>query len=265
MDEPRPPRHGWPVGLTRAAWALVAVGSLLRIVGWLHARSLWRDEASLAFNILHRDFASYTHPLALDQAAPIGFLGIEKVVVGLIGDSEQALRLVPLLAGILMLVAAVALVRRHLDPATGLIALALVTIAPRLVYYSSELKQYSSDTLAVVLILLVTSIAVERRFRGWALVAFVALGALPWVSFPAVFVLVGSGLTLCILGAHRRDRSSCCGWCRPDRWATTGTSTTTGSTGSSRCRRAPPTASSCGSTVGPTSAARSPSPRWAPS
>ena len=59
----------------------------------------------------------------------------------------------------------------------------------------------------MVLILLVTSLAVERRFRGWALVAFVALGALPWVSFPAVFVLVGSGLTLCILGARRRDRS----------------------------------------------------------
>ena len=199
-------RPRWTTAAVRAAWVLAAVGSVLRLVGWLHDRSLWRDESSLAFNLLHRDFGSYTHPLALDQAAPLGFLGIEKAAIGLFGDSEQAMRLVPLLAGIATLVLAVVLVRRHLDTATGLIAVGLLALSPRLIYYSSELKQYSSDVLVVVVILLVTSVAAGRRFRGPALVGFLGLAVLPWLSFPAAFVLGGAGLTLVIDGARRRDR-----------------------------------------------------------
>ena len=79
----------------RIGWLLVAVGIILRIRQYLANRSLWGDETSLAVNIVSRSFIGLTEPLGFHQAAPVGFLFIEKILILLFGNTEYILRLFP--------------------------------------------------------------------------------------------------------------------------------------------------------------------------
>ncbi|HEY7362621.1 MAG TPA: hypothetical protein VIE37_00835, partial [Methylomirabilota bacterium] len=86
--------------LDRAITILLVLGVALRLRAYLANRSLWLDESFLALNIINRPFAELRQPLEYVQAAPFGFLYAERLVVELLGASEYALRLLPLLCGI---------------------------------------------------------------------------------------------------------------------------------------------------------------------
>lgn len=75
----------------------------MQLSQYLYNRSLWADEAVLALNIVNRSYLELLQPLDYDQAAPIGFLIVEKFAVQLFGDNEYSLRLFPLLSGIISL------------------------------------------------------------------------------------------------------------------------------------------------------------------
>src|SRR5512134_330155 len=130
----------------RAVAALLLVGMVLRLRQYLTSRSLWVDEAMLALNVVNRSLAGLVQPLDYDQGAPLGFLLVEKLVQLLLGKHELVLRLFPLLAGLLSLGLFALLLRRmEMRGAGGLTALALFALNPRLIYYSSEVKQYILD------------------------------------------------------------------------------------------------------------------------
>lgn len=197
---PRLVSRDW-IGLT-----IVLVGFGLRLRQYLVNRSLWLDEAMLTNNILTRDFAGLFHPLDNDQGAPVGFLLVQKLVTLLLGDSEYALRLVPFLAGVLALVLMFLLARKFADPFAGWFALGLFAVAPSLIYYSSEVKQYSSDVaIALALTLLFIKFAdAKLDARKTALLAF--SGALViWFSHPALFVIAALGLTLFFYAVREKD------------------------------------------------------------
>jgi len=196
------------VARAQAWWLalLLASGVVLRVVPFALDRSLWLDEAKLALNVLDRSPAQLFQPLDYDQAAPVGFLLLEKAAVRALGESERALRLVPLLAGLASLGLVYAVARRWLPPAESLLALALFALAQPLVYYASEAKQYSTDVLAALALWWAAGRALDARTpaAAWWL-APVGVAAV-WLSHPAVFVAAGAALTL-ILSAHqRRDR-----------------------------------------------------------
>ena len=79
---------------------LVALGVALRVREYASDRSLWLDESWLALNIVDRPLAQLFGDLSFNQAAPPGFLLIERTSVALFGPTEYALRLFPLLCGI---------------------------------------------------------------------------------------------------------------------------------------------------------------------
>jgi hypothetical protein len=60
-------------------------------------------------------FLGLARPLDYAQSAPVGFLWLERLAVVLGGVNELALRAVPFLAGVLLLVALWSLARRLLD------------------------------------------------------------------------------------------------------------------------------------------------------
>lgn len=191
-----------------AAAFLFIVGILLRLRQYLTGRSLWADEAMLALNIVNRSAAELFRPLDYDQGAPPGFLLVEKTFQLLFGRNEYALRLFPLLAGILSIWLFYLLLRRTTSGAGLLTALALFVLNPRLVYYSSEVKQYMIDVAAALALLLLASPLFEGRGRArdYGLLAAAGFLAL-WFSHPALFVLAGVGLTLVIVHIQRRDFS----------------------------------------------------------
>lgn len=189
------------------AWTIVAFGALLRIAQYAFNRSLWVDESFLALNIVERSFGGLTQPLFHNQAAPIGFLWLEKLAVLVFGSSELSLRLVPLLASLVSLVLFLFVARRVLAKAAAPVALALFAVSDQLIYYASEVKQYESDVAVALGLLLAALWAAELpelRPRAIAVLA-IAGAAGVWLSHPAIFVLAGVGLTLGVAALIARN------------------------------------------------------------
>ena len=167
---------------------------------------MWRDEAALAMNIIERSYAGLLQPLDSYQAASLGFLLLEKTAVLALGGSEYALRLIPLLAGIISLVLFKKVTAQCLRPAAVPIALLFFAFSEKLIYYSSEVKQYSLD-VAIALLIVWAAFKIQSRELSIARAAgFGLLGAaVVWFSHPAVFALAGVGVCLFVLAALKRD------------------------------------------------------------
>ena len=124
----RQPLASW-IGIV-ALVVLALLGAALRLRQYLFNRSLWVDEVKVALNVIDRNVGELmTVPLAYSQSAPPGFLVSARATVVAFGSSELALRLTPLIAGVLTLLVAVVLARRELKSTAaqatfvGLIAL----------------------------------------------------------------------------------------------------------------------------------------------
>lgn len=188
--------------------AAVLLGLAIRIREYAFNRSLWLDEAYIGNDILHTGFAGLLKPLAQQQAAPVGWLWVERATVDAFGSSEASLRLWPFVAS-LVLVVVTPLVARRLMSAWGVaVATFLVAVSPQLIYYSSELKPYSSDTLCVLLVVLLLSTdGIWESYRSGALAA-AGLAAIGWYSFPAIPVTAVGLIGLLALRARRSANSA---------------------------------------------------------
>ena len=184
-----PPRR-W---VSIAVLLLLAAGIVLRVVQLLANRSLWIDEAALALNVVHKSARELAGPLDHGQMAPIAFLWLEKATVSVFGAGEWSLRLVPFAAGLIALVLFARLARATLASAGTLVAAGLFALNHRLVYYSSEVKQYATD-VAVSVALLCIAIVLRRRTRS--VVAAMAAWAPSEAGSSGLLRLAGVGIAL---------------------------------------------------------------------
>ncbi len=189
-------------------WFLIAAGTWVRLAQYLANRSLWLDELFLALNIVNRSFSQLVQPLDHNQVAPIGFMMIERLAVQVLGNGEYALRLLPLVGGIASMFLFYAFARQHLGPWASVVGLALFCFSSPLVYYSSEVKPYSTDVLVLLLLFgLMPSLKWPSSVGGQ--VALGLCGAVAvWLSFPAVFVLLGIGGSLALPCLIRKQWSA---------------------------------------------------------
>jgi 4-amino-4-deoxy-L-arabinose transferase-like glycosyltransferase len=187
----------------------VSASLVARFLQYLADRSLWLDEVMISLNVLQRSFARLLQPLDFHQAAPPGFLWLQKLATLCLGESEWALRLIPLLAGSLALVWFAGVARHYLPPPAVPIATALFALSDPLIYYASEAKQYANDILAAVAILwLAADMLREERPTLLRCLAWGAFGAvLVWFAHPAVFLLAGAGGGILLTSGLRRDWS----------------------------------------------------------
>jgi hypothetical protein len=195
--------RGWVVALAAAS----ALGVALRVRALFAGRSLWLDEAMLAWNICGRSLGGLLKPLDYNQGAPVGFLVLERLAVQWFGANELALRAVPFLASVVALALAGWFCLAHLGVRAAAVGVALVALAPSLISYAGELKQYSVDVTAALLALILAAGAVRHGLTARRAAGLAAAGAvLLWFSHPCAFVLAGSGTTLLAVGALRRRR-----------------------------------------------------------
>jgi hypothetical protein len=188
-------------GRDRLLLGLAALGLALRTRAFVFNRAMWDDELMLALGVIDRGLGELlVEPLAYGQSAPPGFLVLVWLVTRVIGTADWALRLVPFLAGIALLVAAVVLAEQALrSRAAQLTFVGIVAVSPLLVYYASEFKPYGSDATMVVLLLL----AAHGRGRPDGMRRLAIIGALAaLVSLPAILVMAAIGLVL--LAEHVR-------------------------------------------------------------
>ena len=188
------------------AFLIILVGLVFRLRQYAAQRSLWLDEAMLARNIVERSFGQLAQPLNYDQGAPLGFLYIEKLLTEIIGNHDTTLRLLPLFAGCLSLFLMYKLGGYCIRGPSTFVALALFAVGDRLIYYASELKQYSSDVLVVLLLYLAAAPNLEGRATRKHCLLLTFGGAIAlWFAHPAAFVLASIGFALFLMYLSRRD------------------------------------------------------------
>ena len=170
-------------------WTAALIGIALRLRQYIFLRSLWGDEASIALNIIHSGYWALTRQLTIQQAAPFGWLWVERATYQVLGPNEYSLRLQALVAGILLMCWTLSLVRRYLSGPAGTVTLLLVAVSPALVYYSSEVKPYGVDAAASVGLLVVASRQDRLEPRGVSLFSGAAAVSVLF-SFTTVFLAV---------------------------------------------------------------------------
>jgi len=187
-------------------YLIIAFGVAVRLVQYLSNRSLWADEAVLALNIINRSYLELLQPLDYDQGAPIGFLIVEKFAVQIFGNNEYALRLFPFICGVASLFVFYELGKKWLLKSGVTISLLLFACLKYLVYYSAEVKQYSSDvTIALLLYLLLLPMVKQKLHRG-QMIKYCLLGAIAiWFSHPCIFILASIGSTALLINWRQKN------------------------------------------------------------
>lgn len=190
------------------SYLIIAFGVAVRLVQYLSNRSLWADEAVLALNIVNRSYGELLQPLDYDQAAPIGFLMLEKLAVQILGNNEYALRLFPFICGVGSLFLFYELGKRWIPKSAIPIGLVLFGSLEYLVYYSAEVKQYSSDVAIALLLCLLLMPLVKQKLNFGQIIKFGLVGAVAiWFSHPSIFILASIGGTALLINWRQQDFS----------------------------------------------------------
>lgn len=126
---------------------------VLRFYQYFINRSLWHDEAHLALNFVDLGFKDLAKPLENFQSAPIFFLWGVELITQVFGLGEMSLRLLPFILSVavvpLFYYIVLELTKQHI---TALIAFLIYALNISFVYYASELKPYTIDVSAYILL-----------------------------------------------------------------------------------------------------------------
>jgi hypothetical protein len=221
-------RRAWltaplPAGAGREAltWAAVAIGVTLRVLSYTDHRSLYMDERSLLANLVSLPVFDFHTTLTEYQLAPPGFLVLERIAVRLPGDDVMAARFFPLACGVASIFLFRAAARRFVLPHAVPIAVGLFALSDWLIYYSTEIKQYSCDVSLTLIALLLAAGPAPRTpsasasssespgSASWTARRLLCLGAFGavgvWFSYPLALVLAGVGTYLLAIAVVRRD------------------------------------------------------------
>lgn len=157
--------------------ALLGVGFILAFIQFYYNRSLWLDEAFLANNIINKSWLELGGTLDYNTASPFLYSIILKSFGSIFCFKDFVLRLPSLMAYVL----GIFFIKKYLDRdqikiPIQFIIFSLLILNPYFIRYSSELKQYMMDFLAVgvYLLLVQKSKDVIRKSKADAilLVAF---------------------------------------------------------------------------------------------
>lgn len=190
----------------RLAWLIIVFAVALRAVQYFSNSALYVDEGALALNVINRSFGGFLRPLDFNQAAPPGFLALEKIAIAVFGNTEHALRLFPFLFSLAAILLFYQTARRVLAAWAVPVALLFFAVSEQLIYFSSQVKQYSSD-VAVTLLIVLLGLHVESKELTARRIALLSLtgGVVVWISHPSVFTLAGVGTTLALVALRKKQ------------------------------------------------------------
>ncbi len=179
---------------------LLAVG--LHVQRFLHAGGLWRDEAAAVqlatLPTVGEVFERFPH-----EAFPMAFPLAVRAWAGLFGDSDAALRLLGLLAGVGILGAL--WINARAAQTVPLVSLALLGFHPFFLVYGDSIRGYGLGTLAILLTLWAFGRLVAKPDRRSILLAAIIAGSSAVLSVHLLLhnaaLLLGIGLASSLTGA----------------------------------------------------------------
>ena len=182
--------------------AIALAGMTLLLVQWASGRPLWLDEEMIAINLRDRGFRSLIGELSLGQAAPYGWLVLQRSALLAIGATERALRLVPVAFGIGTIAVAMWIGTRRLSALGATTLVALCSFGQWLTFYFLELKHYSADAFfALALPALAARVDDDRR-RLWEFWLAASVGL--WLANGAVLVMPAATVALVVAALRGR-------------------------------------------------------------
>ncbi len=194
--------------------AVIAGGIITSVYMNFVGRSLWFDEAALAYSLSTRDlFEIASRGLDYVQAAPIGWLYIEKFFTLIFGNTDFVLRVPSILYYVGTLVIMYLFSSDILDMDLPLLPVAFTASMPVILQYSNMFKPYMADCFFALLLLYVyygiRDDEVESGMR--AVIMGLFFGGVIWFSNPACFVIGGILAACGIFSLINRDwkRFSC--------------------------------------------------------
>jgi len=195
----------------KLAWSILFFGILCRVAQYCSNRSFWADEAGRALDIKKYSFMELLQIkgflVTKIYTAPYGFHAMQKLTFTFMGDSEYALRLFPLICGLISLFLYKKIVDWFIPEKSGLIALGLFAISHHLIFYSSEVIPYSSDVLFTLVIFILLKHIKCNQLNFTKVISIGLLGGTSlWFSSPVIFILAGGGFILMIEKIGKRDR-----------------------------------------------------------
>lgn len=136
------------------ALSFACYGVFLRSTYFFYNRSMWFDETSLAFNILDKNWWEFFLPLAHRQTAPVFFMILTKCL-SIEAYPEMSMRIIPFISGLAGIGVFLIFVQKFIQNKWGQIfAFGFFCFNTQLIFYSQEFKQYGSDALFFMLVLL---------------------------------------------------------------------------------------------------------------
>lgn len=185
---------------------ILIMGIILRLFHYFYNRSIWMDEVYLSSSLLRLNYTDLANnALDYQQKAPLGFLWLVKFTINCFGNQETALRLIPLLAGILSLFLYQRVCRFFLKPWAQIIAMTLFAFAPAIIYHSVEIKQYATECLATI-VALYLFISYQDSTDWKSRLAWGFAGALTlWFSYSVIFILAGMGAGMSLYALSKKD------------------------------------------------------------
>ncbi len=208
---PLPQRHPILPSRTTCLWWIglfVGLNLVWRLIRYATNHPLWGDEAMLAMAFVRRDaWGDFLLGLPYRQLAPPGFLWIVELITRVVGLGEPALRLWPVIAGSLAMLAFARLAWLTVRPTEATLAVAVLAASYFPLRHSVELKPYSTDLLASITMIGLTLWTVRRQTLGRLAVWTVAGASFVWLSFPSIFVSGTMAMWL-VLSRLRQRRGS---------------------------------------------------------
>src|SRR5262245_17269147 len=152
-------------------------------------RSLWLDEAWVANSIRAPSLQQAIYYDDWLQTTPPLFIALSRLVTTVFGTSNVAFRALPALSGIVSVLLFSFMAIKLLKPSFAMIAILLFVFSPRVILYSQSLKQYSTDVLATISLLVLGYAYIQKRDDACCFLLLAAFVLLIFHSYPAMLFL----------------------------------------------------------------------------
>jgi mannosyltransferase len=186
-----------------AVVALTVLGALLRFYRLGH-QGFWFDEANTAL-LVHFSPGKMLGLIPQTESTPPLYYCVAWVWVRVFGYSEAPLRSLSAVCGVLLIPVVYATGAKLVSRRAGVIAAALATCSPLLIWYSQEARSYEMLALLSSVSLLTFAYArarpTPRSLTAWVIACGLALAT----HYYAVLAVVPEAIWLLV--AHRRRRS----------------------------------------------------------
>src|SRR6056297_3075084 len=146
--------------------SIITIISSLTLILFCYAanRSLWSDEAMLAFSFSKRNLMDLTSSiLEYHQTAPILYLYIVKIITTIFGNSEFTLRIFSAFQYLGMLCLSFLLLKKVFKVKFAILYVAVISSLPIMIRYANEFKPYMNDCFCVLMVIYIHVLYFDKK------------------------------------------------------------------------------------------------------